>query len=134
MQGAWPISGGPCGSAFEDATDGGAERVTYALVAETATVLRTVDCYDGSGWTTDVESSTIAQTLDTNSPVFRFYDADGNQLPSSSGGTLSESDRASVASVEIVFDLVDTSEEQMVGETNTNLFLSTRVRLHNVVQ
>ncbi|NKB88878.1 MAG: prepilin-type N-terminal cleavage/methylation domain-containing protein [Acidobacteria bacterium] len=126
--------GGACDASYEDATDGGAERVTYTLDTNSATILRTIDCYNGSAWTNGVQSSTIAQTLDTAVPVFKFYDADGNQLPGVSGGTLSESNRADVASVEIVFDLVDTSETQLVGEANTSLHLSTRVRLHNVVQ
>jgi len=125
-------AGGVCDASFENATNGGAERVTYALDSSSGDLVRTVDCYDGSAWTSGMQSSTVAQLLDTNGPVFRYYDASGDQLPSSSGGTLSSSERAQVVSVEIIFDLINTDEIQFVGESNTNLFLSTRVRLHNV--
>ena len=123
---------GACDASYEDATNGGAERIRYALDTNTGDLTRTIDCYNGSAWTAGVETSTIVPSLDVSGTIFRFYDEDGNQLPSSSGGTLSTSDRADVVSVEIRFDLIDTSETQFVGEANTNLFLSTRVRLHNV--
>lgn len=125
---------GPCDSSFEDAPDGGAERVRFSLDTNTGVLTRTIDCYNGSAWTDGVQQAAIVRDLDPSSVVFRFFDADGDQLPNSSGGTLSESERLDVVAVEILFDLIDTSETQLVGETNTNLFLSTRVRLHNVAQ
>jgi prepilin-type N-terminal cleavage/methylation domain-containing protein len=124
----------PCGTAFEDATNGGAERVSYSLSTDTGDLTRTIDCYNGSAWTTDVQTTTIAEDLDVTAVLFRFFDADGDQLPSSSGGTLSASDRAKVVMVEITFDLVDMDETQLVGEAHSNLNLSTRVRLHNVAE
>ncbi len=125
---------GACDASYENATNGGAERVTYALDTNTGDLIRTIDCYNGTAWTNGAETSTVAQFLDVTSAVFRFYDGNGDQLPSSSGGTLSTSDRANVVSVEIIFDMIDTSETQLVGETNANLFMSTRVRLHNVTE
>ncbi len=125
---------GACDASYENATNGGAERVTYALDTNSGELVRTIDCYNGAAWTTGVETSVITQFLDVTSAVFRYYDASGGQLPSSSGGTLSASDRAAVVSVEIIFDLIDTSKTQLVGETNTNLFMSTRVRLHNITE
>ncbi len=125
---------GACDASYENATNGGAERVTYALDTNNGDLVRTIDCYNGSAWTNSVETSTIAQFLDVTGVVFRFYDEDGAQLPSSSGGTLSASERADVVSVEIIFALIDTTETQFVGESNTNLFMSTRVRLHNVTE
>jgi len=124
---------GACDASFESAANGGAERVTYALDTTNGNLVRTVDCYNGSSWTVGVETSTVAEFLDVTSSVFRYYDATGGQLPSSSGGTLSAADRANVVSVEIIFDVVDTEDSQLIGEANTNLFMSTRVRLHNVV-
>ena len=125
---------GACDASYENATNGGAERVTYALDTNSGDLVRTIDCYNGTAWTTGVETSVVTQFLDVTSAVFRYYDANGGQLPSSSGGTLSASDRAAVVSVEIIFDLIDTSKTQLVGETNTNLFMSTRVRLHNITE
>jgi hypothetical protein len=104
------------------------------MSTDTGDLTRTIDCYDGSAWTTDVQITTIAEDLDVTGTLFRFFDADGNQLPSSSGGTLSEADRANVVMVEIVFDLIDLDETQLVGEAHTSLNLSTRVRLHNVAE
>ncbi len=127
-------SSGPCDATYESATNGGAERITYALDTTTGDLLRTIDCYNGSAWTTGVESSTVVESLAVGDAVFRFYDDNGAQLPSSSGGTLSASDRDNVVSVEIIFSLIDTDQKQLVGESNTNLFVSTRVRLHNVTE
>lgn len=125
---------GACDASYENATNGGAERVTYALDTNTGDLVRTIDCYNGTAWTNGVETSTVAQFLDVGGVVFRFYDEDGGQLPSSSGGTLSASDRANVVSVEIIFDMIKADETQLVGETHANLFMSTRVRLHNVTE
>jgi prepilin-type N-terminal cleavage/methylation domain-containing protein len=124
---------GACDSSYEGISGGGAERITYALDTDTGILSRSVDCYDGSAWTNALESSAIAGDLSPTGAVFRFFDDDGNQLPSSSGGTLSASERAEVASVEIVLDLIETDNTQFVGEANTNLKLSARVRLHNAV-
>jgi type IV pilus assembly protein PilW len=123
----------PCGASFENASGGGAERVTYTMAADTGELTRTVDCYDGTGWTTGAQTSVLAEDLDVNSVVFRYFDGEGNQLPSNSGGTLSESEREEVAMIEIIFDMID-GETQLVGQSNVDLNLSTRVRLHNVVQ
>ena len=72
----------------------------------------------------------MLNNFDPTSIVFAYYDGTGTRIPMG-GGTLDTDGRSDVRSVEIYFGLVDTSEEQIIGETNTNLQLRTTVRLHN---
>ncbi len=121
---------GPCDASQESTTNGGAERITYSLNTGTGELTRTVDCYDGSAWIVNVHSSVVLDNFDTSSIVFAYYDFTGTRIPLG-GGTLDADGRSDVRSVEIIFGLVDETESQLIGETNTNLQLRTTVRLHN---
>lgn len=121
---------GPCDASQESATNGGAERTTYSMDTDTGDLTRTIDCYDGTAWITGVESSVVLDNFDASSLVFAYYDVTGTRIPLG-GGTLDADGRSDVRSVEIYFGLIDESESQFIGETNTNLQLRTTVRLHN---
>ncbi len=121
---------GPCDASQESATNGGAERITYSLNTGTGELTRTVDCYDGSAWIANVQSSVVLDNFDASSLLFTYYDETGTRIPLG-GGSLDADGRSDVRSIEIYFGLVDDSETQLIGESNTNLQLRTTVRLHN---
>lgn len=97
-------AGAPCGVAFETATDGGAERLTYELNG--TDLLRSVDCWDGSSWSSELTDQLVAQNVQHSSALFRYFDEDGVQIVPA-GTELSSTQRADVRSVAIDFSLLD---------------------------
>lgn len=122
-------SAAPCGNAFETATDGGAERVAYEVTG--GELLRTVDCWDGSSWSNEYADQVVVRNVQTPQPVFRYFDDEGNEITPGGGG-LSASQREDVRVVQIDLDLLDTSQEQIVGESSNPEFrITKRIKLRN---
>lgn len=122
----------PCDSSYEDATDGGAERITYTLDTGDGTLERDVACWDGSSWTAEFSDQVMARNVLTSQALFRYYDADGNELVDGGGG-LTGSQRQQVRSIEITLEIEDTSQVEVVGEdTHPTFSITTRARLRNV--
>lgn len=120
----------PCGAAFEDAADGGAERVAYRAVD--GELLRTVDCWDGTSWTNEYTDQVVARNLLDDNSLFRYYDSNGDEIVPGGGG-LTAAQRAAVRVVQIDLDLMDTGQiEVLGGEDHPAFRLGTRVKLRNV--
>jgi prepilin-type N-terminal cleavage/methylation domain-containing protein len=122
---------GPCGAAFEGASGGGAERITYS-VDDGNNLVRSIDCFDGSSWTTGVETATVLTGLQPDLDIFEYLDISGMVLPLDSGA-LSASLRADVRAVEI--NLVLQNAEQTVGAGNEIpqwFRIAQHVRLNNL--
>jgi prepilin-type N-terminal cleavage/methylation domain-containing protein len=119
---------GACDASFENATNGGAERVTYELVNDL--LIRTIDCYDGSSWTVGVETATVLSGLAPGLLAFGYQDVSGMEL-STDDGPLSADLRNDVRSVTI--NLVFEDLDQKVGAANETEWntLNRRVRLYN---
>lgn len=113
----------PCGAAFEDAPDGGAERITYELSG--GDLLRSVDCWDGGAWTPETADQVVAGNLLGNQTIFRYFDADGEEIiGSGAGGSLSAAELAEVRLVAISFDMYTGSDEGLVGDDEISLALA----------
>lgn len=117
----------PCGAAFENAADGGAERLTYTV--SVGRLMRGVDCWDGSSWTTEFTNQVAASNLVGEQTVFRFFDENGAEIDPGAG-ELSAADRARIRLVTIDMRLMD-PEEPVEGE-HPEFDLSARVRLPNL--
>lgn len=120
----------PCGVAFEDAADGGAERVTYR--AQEGELLRTVDCWDGGTWTNEYTDQVVARNVLGDNPLFRYYDSDGNEIVPGGGG-LTAAQLDEVRAVQLDLDLMDTDQSPVLGgEEHPAFRMGTRVKLRNV--
>lgn len=120
----------PCGAAFETATDGGVERVTYELA--NGQLLRSVECWDGSSWTAEITDQLLAESLVDGQTLFRYFDGDGTELVPGAGG-LSAAQRDEVRMVSLSVDMLDDTRTQRgVGDPHTNFQIDGRVELHNV--
>ena len=119
----------PCGAAFENAADGGAERITYEL--QGGRLLRSIECWDGSAWTTESSQQPMAQNLVGPQALFSYFDGDGNELLPA-GTDLTAAQRAEVRLVALSLNLVDPSDPIEVGAAQNHFEIAGRVRLPNV--
>lgn len=117
----------PCGAAFEDAADGGAERLTYEV--SVGRLMRKVDCWDGASWTTELGNQVAASNLVGEQVVFRYFDGNGAELDPGAG-ELSAADRARIRLVTVEMRLMD-PDDPIEGE-HPEFDLSARVRLPNL--
>lgn len=117
----------PCNNALETAVGGGAERMRYRLVG--TNLLRTVDCWNGGGWTNEYTDQIVATEVQNNRAMFRYFDEDGNEmLPGA--GTLGLATRADVRVVELQIDLTG-ADVQVLGDPSVDFEINTAVRLRN---
>ena len=119
---------GPCDAAAEGATNGGAERVTYAL--EGTMLRRTVDCWTGAGWLVGMQDNIMLTKLVAGERLFDYYDASGTSLPTDAGpltGMIGD-----VRLIETTLHLIDTEATVIVGEGPPEFNLSRFVRLNNL--
>lgn len=121
-------AGPPCGAAYEDATDGGAERVTYELAS--GELRRSVECWDGSSWTAEIDAQLLADNLTGDQSLFTYFDENGSVIGAS--GELTAAQRAAVRVVAVDLDLLDPEEPIEVGADHTSFRISGRIRLPNV--
>ena len=117
----------PCNAGFEDAMDGGAERVTYAF--QNGNLERSVDCWDGTAWTNESSNQIVARDLVNPGPVFRFFDENGTELVPAATG-LSAAERDTVRDVSITLILED-PDEQVLGKSKVGFQLTNRATLRN---
>lgn len=96
----------PCDASFEDAVNGGAERVTYELRA--GLMWRVIDCWGGLSWAIMAGGESMVGGEKTTGAAFRFFDAVGAELMVPAGGALSLAQRATVTAVEFSLDLPKT--------------------------
>lgn len=120
--------GAPCGPAFEDAPNGGAERVTYQLQA--GTLLRSVECWDGASWTPEYQDQAVARDLVGAQALFSFFDADDNAIVPGAGGELTAAQRAAVRLVTIAMSLREADD--LADGPRPEFAISGRVSLPNV--
>lgn len=118
----------PCDAAFELAPDGGVERFTYRR--EDGNLLRSVDCWNGSTWTSEYSDQVVARNVLDATPLFRYFDADNNELDPG-GGSLDAGQRADVRTVRITMALEDTGS-QALDRPRADFHMRTMVRLRNV--
>ena len=116
----------PCDAAFENATNGGAERITYSVVDTALT--RAVECWNGSSWTAEVGSQALIWNLVAGQTVFTYFDEDGTPLT----GTLTSAQRDAIRSVAIRIDLEDDSYNHIGAREHTAYELSSQVEIHNL--
>ena len=116
----------PCDAAFENATNGGAERITYSVVDTALT--RSVECWNGSSWTAEVGSQALIWNLVAGQTVFTYFDEDGTPLT----GTLTSAQRDAIRSVAIRIDLEDDSYNHIGAREHTAYELSSQVEIHNL--
>lgn len=121
-------AGPPCGAAYEDATDGGAERVTYELAS--GELRRSVECWDGSSWTAEIDAQLLADNLTGDQSLFTYFDENGSVIGGS--GELTAAQRVAVRVVAVDLDLLDPEEPIEVGADHTSFRISGRIRLPNV--
>ena len=117
----------PCGLADETAVGGGAERVSYRL--QGTDLLRSVDCWDGGAWGNEYTNLIVASNVQKVRPLFRYFDADGNELLPGTG-TLNPTNRDLVRVVRIDLELLGT-DDQALGIEYVSFSLQTAVRLRN---
>lgn len=121
----------PCDASFENAAGGGAERVTYA-VDDANNLVRSIDCFNGSSWTTGVDVSTILTGLQPGLQLFEYRDVSGMLLPLA-GGLLPAGLRSDVRSIEISLVLQDADQTVSVRNDGPEWFrLVQHVRLNNL--
>lgn len=116
----------PCGAAFENAANGGAERLTYAVSGTDLT--RSVDCWNGTAWTNEISNEVLIADLLAGQAVFRYFDEDGVEMT----GTLSSANRNAIRSVAIQLDLEDASYDHLGDQEHATYELSSQVVVHNV--
>lgn len=116
----------PCGSAFETATDGGAERIAYRM--QGTQLLRTVDCWDGGAWNNEYTDQVVADDI-VGAPLFRYFDEAGTEIVPAAGG-LTATERADVRVIRIQLSM-DDGEDHMLGDSRADFQMSTQVRLRN---
>ena len=99
----------------------------YRLVG--TDLLRTVDCWNGGGWTNEYTDQVVAIDVQNARAIFRYFDEDGiEMLPGA--GTLGLAQRADVRVVSIQIDMTDT-DLQALGDPNVDFEINTMVRLRN---
>lgn len=118
----------PCNAAIEGAADGGAERFSYRV--QGGDLLRTVDCWDGTAWSNEYTDLPVAENLLSTNPLFRYFDANNNELVPGGGGSLTAAQRALVKTIVIAVEVED-PDRQLVGQTNVDFRITTRVTLRN---
>jgi len=123
-------AGVPCDASIENATDGGAERVTYQIVS--GELLRSVDCWNGSVWSSEITDQVVATNLTGSQALFTYYDKNGNQIVPGSGTSLSSSERAEIRTLAIALNVLDPSEPIETNAEHASFEISGRVRLPNV--
>ena len=117
----------PCNAGFEDAVDGGAERITY--IFQNGNLERSIDCWNGATWTNEYSNQVVARDLINGGPVFQFFDEDGTELvPAVTGLTTAERDAVRSVQITLVFEDPDV---QVVGEPNVGFQLTSRATLRN---
>lgn len=116
----------PCNASFETATNGGAERLTYAVSGTDLT--RSVDCWNGSTWTSEISNQVLIANLDTGQTVFRFFDESGTEMT----GTLNSANRDAIRSVAIQLNLEDTSYNHLGDQQHTTYQIASQVEVHNL--
>jgi Tfp pilus assembly protein PilW len=116
----------PCGSAFEGAANGGAERLIYAISG--TNLLRSVDCWDGVAWTNEIGNQVLIEDLEPGTTVFSYFDEDGTEMT----GTLSSANRDAIRSIAIQFDLEDLSCAHVSGRSSTAFQIASQVEVHNL--
>jgi len=115
----------PCGASFETATNGGAERLTYAVSG--TNLMRSVDCWNGTAWTSEISNQVLIEDLASGQTVFRFFDGNGAAMT----GTLSSASRDAIRSVAIRLDLEDTSYNHLGDQDHTTYQITSQVEVHN---
>lgn len=119
----------PCDAGDENAVDGGAERITYAVTA--GQLLRSVDCWDGTTWSNEITNAVMAENLVANRVVFRYFDSTGAEI--GGGGALTTAQRDEIRSIAFAVDMMDTTKEQQVGkDVHTNYQLTSQIIAHNL--
>lgn len=118
----------PCAAAFENALNGGAERLGYSVVG--TQIVRSVDCWDGSSWTAEISGQVLVDSVTSGETVFRYFDETGTELVPGVGGLVA-TDRDRIRSVSIQLDLIDDAATQLVGDSHTNYELTAQVKVHN---
>lgn len=118
----------PCGTAFESAINGGAERVSYRIDQDV--LARSVDCWDGGSWAAEYVDQPVARNLLGADPIFRYYDGNGNEIPASGGLTAAQ--RALVRSVGVTLEAQDPRRFFSSGADYVASTLETRVKLRNI--
>jgi Tfp pilus assembly protein PilW len=116
----------PCDASFEGATDGGAERLTYTVSG--TDLLRSVDCWNGTAWTSEISNQVLVPFLDTSQTLFRFFDANGTEMT----GTLNSANRDAIRSVAIQLDLEDTSYDHIGDQEHSTYQIASQVQIHNL--
>jgi len=116
----------PCGASFENAANGGAERITYAVNG--TNLRRSVDCWNGTTWTSEISNQVLIGDLESGQTIFRYFAEDGTEMT----GTLSSANRDAIRSVAIQLDLEDVSYDQVIGEKHTTYQLASQVEVHNL--
>jgi type II secretory pathway pseudopilin PulG len=119
----------PCGAAFETSTDGGAERFTYDLEGDT--LLLSVDCWNGKSWAAEYTDQIVARNVVGTEPLFRYFDAEDNELIPEATEGLNAAEREAVRTVGLSIVLADPSH-QALGRPTVDFHLRTQVRLRNV--
>jgi Tfp pilus assembly protein PilW len=119
-------AGAPCDASFENATNGGAERVTYAVSG--TNLLRSVDCWNGTTWTSEISNQVLIADLESGQTIFSYFNGAGTQMT----GTLSSASRDAIRSVAIQLDLEDISYEHVIGENHSTYQLASQVEVHNL--
>lgn len=118
----------PCGAAFETAPNGGAERFAYRL--QGGDLLRTLDCWDGNAWSNEYSDQPVAHHLLSANPLFRYYDADDNEMLPGAGASLTPAQRSAVRTIGIAIELED-PDRQLIGRPYASFLIGTRVALRN---
>ena len=116
----------PCDASFENATNGGAERLTYSVSG--TDLLRSVDCWNGTTWTNEITNQVLIANLDTGQTLFRFFDETCTEMT----GTLSSANRDAIRSVAIQLDLEDTSYDHLGDQEHSTYQLASQVEVHNL--
>ena len=116
----------PCDASFETAANGGAERLTYTVTG--TNLWRSVDCWNGTTWTSEISNQMLIADLETGQTVFRYFDAAGNQMT----GTLSSDNRDAIRSVAIQLDLEDTSYSHLGDQEHSTYQIASQVEVHNL--
>ncbi len=116
----------PCDASFENAANGGAERLTYSVSGTNLT--RSVDCWNGTTWTSEISNQVLIADLDTSQTVFRFFDENGTEMT----GTLSSANRDAIRSVAIQLDLEDNSYDHLGDQEHSTYQIASQVEVHNL--
>lgn len=119
----------PCDATFENAANGGAERVTYEL--SSGRLLRSVECWDGNAWTVEIDAQVIATNLTGEQSLFTFFDGSGTQIVPG-GAALTAAQRAAIRMIAMNLDLLDPEDPIETGADHSRFAISGRVLLPNV--